>query len=167
MVAKPNQRRGDAEGAASGLAAAGSSVVSPADARRQAVLSAHAARMQTQKADYPPEGGFMKSEGLNKLGAGAMQPENRGWDWCRKGRATLEMPTRPNKGSNFDMMPGGSIPRSNSSPALGVSLLGGKNGQNPEAFHGAARSFGVEIVDCRMRGGPLARNGWAGTCPVH
>eukprot|EP00927_Polykrikos_kofoidii_P057708 TRINITY_DN51899_c0_g1_i1.p1 TRINITY_DN51899_c0_g1~~TRINITY_DN51899_c0_g1_i1.p1 ORF type:complete len:152 (-),score=19.55 TRINITY_DN51899_c0_g1_i1:38-493(-) len=32
-------------------------------------------------------------------------------------------------------------------------------------FHGVDRQFGIQCVDPRMRGGQLARDGWAGTFP--
>lgn len=39
-------------------------------------------------------------------------------------------------------------------------------GVAPEPFYGEPRDFGLGVWDGRMRGGPNARNGWAGTFPL-
>mmetsp|Transcript_87414 Transcript_87414/g.182929 ORF Transcript_87414/g.182929 Transcript_87414/m.182929 type:complete len:156 (-) Transcript_87414:343-810(-) len=155
MAAFSNQRRGSPVG----LASTGSQVMTLPNSRRVSIGSVHPLAV-SQVFDSRAAAG----QGINKLGASSIPAESKGWDWCRRtSRPSID------SGSQF----GGSdfaasdLLRSMSSPSMGASLLKGQLGQEPEPYHGEARSFGVSVVDCRMRGGRLARNGWAGTFPLH
>mmetsp|Transcript_119980 Transcript_119980/g.373673 ORF Transcript_119980/g.373673 Transcript_119980/m.373673 type:complete len:329 (-) Transcript_119980:9-995(-) len=82
------------------------------------------------------------------------------WNWCMGGRPdlTLGQPTMR------DMH----LTKSRSVPTMlgGISTLTGNIGNPSSPFHGQhTRKFGVGNWDGRMRGGKLARDGWAGTFP--
>mmetsp|Transcript_108979 Transcript_108979/g.307149 ORF Transcript_108979/g.307149 Transcript_108979/m.307149 type:complete len:334 (-) Transcript_108979:165-1166(-) len=81
------------------------------------------------------------------------------WSWCLGGRPSNAETITPQEMN---------IVKSRSLPTVlpGQSMLVGNNGLDATAFHGVTtRSFGSQRVDYRMRGGRLARDGWAGTFP--
>eukprot|EP00929_Paragymnodinium_shiwhaense_P035729 TRINITY_DN19258_c0_g1_i1.p2 TRINITY_DN19258_c0_g1~~TRINITY_DN19258_c0_g1_i1.p2 ORF type:complete len:347 (+),score=74.27 TRINITY_DN19258_c0_g1_i1:82-1122(+) len=103
----------------------------------------------------PPEGGH---------GMPPPQPdprESRGkWGWCLGGRAAPYLGEISTEEKQMIM--------TKSLPELipGHSLMGGNLGGEVSPFHGLqTRKFGGRHWDGRMRGGPLARSGWAGTFP--
>jgi len=96
------------------------------------------------------------------INPGDFGPRDKGdrWNWCMGGRkpAALGQPTA------MDMH----LTRTRSLPQAltGISTLSGNIGGPPSPFHGLhTRKFGTGTWDGRMRGGKLARDGWAGTFP--
>mmetsp|Transcript_88191 Transcript_88191/g.273263 ORF Transcript_88191/g.273263 Transcript_88191/m.273263 type:complete len:325 (+) Transcript_88191:95-1069(+) len=89
--------------------------------------------------------------------------ENTGdakWNWCMGGRPDVVL----GQPSMRDMM----LTKSRSLPQglSGISTMAGNMGGTSSPFHGVhTRKFGKGIWDGRMRGGKLARDGWAGTFP--
>eukprot|EP00933_Yihiella_yeosuensis_P001574 TRINITY_DN10260_c0_g1_i1.p1 TRINITY_DN10260_c0_g1~~TRINITY_DN10260_c0_g1_i1.p1 ORF type:complete len:249 (+),score=42.16 TRINITY_DN10260_c0_g1_i1:141-887(+) len=83
------------------------------------------------------------------------------WKWCTSGREIPNFKTEMSEEESTML-------RSQSLPQMlpGSSLLVGAEGMEQRPFHGmATRRFGGRNWDGRMRGGKLARTGWAGTFP--
>eukprot|EP00928_Gymnodinium_smaydae_P048495 TRINITY_DN32425_c0_g1_i1.p1 TRINITY_DN32425_c0_g1~~TRINITY_DN32425_c0_g1_i1.p1 ORF type:complete len:350 (+),score=48.54 TRINITY_DN32425_c0_g1_i1:87-1136(+) len=81
------------------------------------------------------------------------------WKWCLGGRKPPDL--GPSEEHN-------QLVSSRSVPVIipGKSLLVGNMGNEARPFHGlATRTYGPSRCDPRMRGGSLARGGWAGTFP--
>lgn len=99
----------------------------------------------------PPEGGRGMPPSTEKKG-----PK---WQWCIGGKPPPESQAQSPEIQNMI--------RTNSLPLMlpGHSFLIGNIGGESSAFHGVPRSFGGAKFDGRMRGGLLARNGFAGTFP--
>uniref|UniRef100_A0A6T1LLS8 Uncharacterized protein n=1 Tax=Alexandrium monilatum TaxID=311494 RepID=A0A6T1LLS8_9DINO len=158
MAARPSQRRG----AVGGLAATGSRVVdeSPTFTRHEAVAAITELAAAATAAAREPLHRARPSEGLNAMGKDSIPRPQAGWDWCMGSRPPPRVTI-----SGSGRLPGG-LRKSESVPELaGASLLPGKVGLAPQPFFGEARTFGEPVWDGRMRGGTLARSGWAGTFP--
>jgi len=106
--------------------------------------------------------------------ASGFRPRSLGADQAAASRASPATPQRvpqtPSIASGrgglsdaeMSMIKSQSLPRTLSGP----SMLGGNLGGEPTAFYGVTtRKFGFNQWDGRMRGGKLARDGWAGTFP--
>mmetsp|Transcript_119975 Transcript_119975/g.311419 ORF Transcript_119975/g.311419 Transcript_119975/m.311419 type:complete len:205 (-) Transcript_119975:67-681(-) len=113
-------------------------------------------------------------EGLDKLYR--LPKDAKGWNWCLQDPAKRGPPIKRNNSCMVGTYTKAEerfaqqtlrLIRPESMPTIGgQSMLGGLRGTAPEPFHGEARAFGDEGWDGRMRGGRLARHGWAGTYPV-
>lgn len=106
--------------------------------------------------------------GLNQLGLSSFpRDEKGGWGWCVQGRPPIELSALKKSLSAADV-------RSELGADVGVSTEEARTQLEEEGpldeaekpFYGEARAYGDEVWDGRMRGGELARNGWAGTFPL-
>jgi len=83
------------------------------------------------------------------------------WKWCLGGRKLMEQ-SEPTP-EEVKLIRSQSLPQMFST----TSTLSGNIGGDATAFHGLnTRKFGIAHTDPRMRGGKLARDGWAGTFPA-
>mmetsp|Transcript_110496 Transcript_110496/g.195597 ORF Transcript_110496/g.195597 Transcript_110496/m.195597 type:complete len:307 (+) Transcript_110496:77-997(+) len=82
----------------------------------------------------------------------------REWSWCLGGRKPMEMPSQPE-----------GLAKSASLPSVlgGASHMAHTLGEAPSPFYGttSTQTFKSGAPDGRMRGGKLARQGYAGTFP--
>jgi hypothetical protein len=84
------------------------------------------------------------------------------WRWCLGGRPTPPDPRGELTDEQSQMLKSQSLP----SMLSGKSMLIGAEGAEASPFHGSStRRFGQGNWDGRMRGGKLARDGWAGSFP--
>mmetsp|Transcript_135718 Transcript_135718/g.290234 ORF Transcript_135718/g.290234 Transcript_135718/m.290234 type:complete len:357 (-) Transcript_135718:104-1174(-) len=102
-------------------------------------------------------GGSGHEGNANQEGA---QHADSDWKWCLGGRKPFVRSEPTEK--EAEMIRTQSLPN----VLTGVSTLTGNFGGPTSPFHGnVSRKFGPPHVDPRMRGGKLARDGWAGTFP--
>mmetsp|Transcript_42225 Transcript_42225/g.78568 ORF Transcript_42225/g.78568 Transcript_42225/m.78568 type:complete len:177 (+) Transcript_42225:56-586(+) len=98
--------------------------------------------------------------GLNQLGLSSFPRENKGgWGWCVKGRNTPELSGLKKSMSVTEFA-------ADSSGGPVISETSREEGEGEKPFYGEERPYGEAVWDGRMRGGELARNGWAGTFPL-
>ncbi|CAJ1409780.1 unnamed protein product, partial [Effrenium voratum] len=103
--------------------------------------------------------------GLNQLGLSSVPKAKaeKGWAWCVQGRQTPDISGLQKAASLADLR------NSEVEVVRGLCRAEGfapcPEGERP--FYGESRAHGEELWDGRMRGGELARNGWAGTFPLN
>eukprot|EP00931_Biecheleriopsis_adriatica_P006587 TRINITY_DN107972_c0_g1_i1.p1 TRINITY_DN107972_c0_g1~~TRINITY_DN107972_c0_g1_i1.p1 ORF type:complete len:213 (+),score=28.43 TRINITY_DN107972_c0_g1_i1:74-640(+) len=100
-------------------------------------------------------------EGLNQLGMSLFPRPKESWDWAFTRRQPLEAPGMKKSASSVALMKDPEVPRGLS---RSESYVACRDGEKP--FFGEPRAHGEGVWDGRMRGGDLARSGWAGTFPL-
>jgi len=114
----------------------------------------------TNAPPIPPPGPAEGGHGMPPPVVDESAPKGK-WGWCMSGR--------PTKGLGISSPEEQEMIRTRSLPVMiaGSSMLVGNLGGEQSAFHGMhTRKFGPTRWDGRMRGGRLARDGWAGTFPA-
>lgn len=105
-----------------------------------------------------------KSTGAQSHTHASAAKKDHPWSWCLAGRKPQMEGQGPLSPKMMDTL------RSQSLPQLmegGPSMQPGNEGGSNSPFHGlSTRRFGLPFCDPRMRGGRLARDGWAGTFPA-
>eukprot|EP00747_Dinoflagellata_sp_TGD_P191750 gnl/TRDRNA2_/TRDRNA2_55572_c0_seq1.p1 gnl/TRDRNA2_/TRDRNA2_55572_c0~~gnl/TRDRNA2_/TRDRNA2_55572_c0_seq1.p1 ORF type:complete len:243 (+),score=20.77 gnl/TRDRNA2_/TRDRNA2_55572_c0_seq1:64-792(+) len=123
---------------------------SPSNASRRRTAATEAARKKGDPRGVAPKSWF------EAPGDWAPHVKDvKGWDWCLKGRQQMVSPAD----AKAESPTGQKMEKSQSDSGLLASNA------NP-GFHGERRQFGQGVWDPRMRGGKLARDGWAGTFPL-
>mmetsp|Transcript_83005 Transcript_83005/g.146642 ORF Transcript_83005/g.146642 Transcript_83005/m.146642 type:complete len:176 (+) Transcript_83005:69-596(+) len=162
MVAGPNERKNQI-GKSTALGGSGTSLAQNSAARR--ALAAEVTIKAVSQSRRSPDQNLTHAqlrlkdskEGLNQLGMSQFPKQKEGWDWCVKG---ANQPAHPSmKKSTAD----GEVIRGLSRAESYVPCPDGVE----KPFFGEARAYGESAGwDGRMRGGELARTGWAGTFPI-
>eukprot|EP00442_Polarella_glacialis_P038533 CAMPEP_0115068566 /NCGR_PEP_ID=MMETSP0227-20121206/12043_1 /TAXON_ID=89957 /ORGANISM="Polarella glacialis, Strain CCMP 1383" /LENGTH=182 /DNA_ID=CAMNT_0002454811 /DNA_START=120 /DNA_END=668 /DNA_ORIENTATION=+ len=154
--------------------------MNPSDVRRAVVSQVTANAVAANQKSLWRESGLtgeerrMKDakEGLNNLGMSLMSKgHDAGWGWCMGGRQQPALGDGLQKShSNTSLHRPVSFPADNEQ-SMGLSrsestsrMQSEPHGETP--FFGEPRAFGDNGWDGRMRGGGLARSGWAGTFPL-
>ncbi|CAK9017725.1 unnamed protein product [Durusdinium trenchii] len=143
-----------------------------ARAEREASLSGFeqrqkaAVRMGTTKAGEgcPETVKEEAREGLNQLGLASFpKQEEKGWGWCMPARQIPDIAGLRKSPSTVPVQP-----RANGEVIRGLCRAESYSScpEGEEPIFGEARAYGDVNWDGRMRGGELARNGWAGTFPL-
>lgn len=118
---------------------------------------------ETGRGSSTPSGRGTGRQSTAAASQNASAAANDKWKWCMGGRKVMDLGALSPKDT--------AIARTMSMPTTlpGPSTLNGNMGGSASAFHGTqTRKFGQNggQWDGRMRGGKLAKDGWAGTFPA-
>eukprot|EP00435_Cladocopium_sp_Y103_P024646 s1584_g6.t1 len=169
MAALTSQRRQVGQSQVLGHGGSEVTLAKSSDIRRALAASVTRAALERARAEREaPMNGFEQRqkearEGLNQLGLSSVPKDKteKGWGWCVKGRQPPDLAGLKKSFSGAELRTDGEVIR---------GLCRAENydscpeGERP--FFGEQRAHGAEVWDGRMRGGELARNGWAGTFPL-